>query len=76
MKLVIGGGSGTAAATCGSAIVLVDNWLRGSSNPCETFASSHSLCCSSDFIVGDVEFWGLVPEDSRQPSVPVVRPFE
>jgi len=57
-KLVIGGG----ATGCG--LALFENWLRGGSNACETFGTSESLCCSHDFVVGDIEFWGILPEGS------------
>ena len=52
-RLVLGGGGG------GAGIVIFDNWLRGTSFPCETFAMSNSLCCDNEFVVGDIEFWGL-----------------
>jgi hypothetical protein len=57
-KLVIGGNV-SGGNTSGSAIVIHDNWLRGSSHACETFSTNHSLCCTKDFVVGDVEFWAL-----------------
>lgn len=52
-KLVIGGGPS------GSGLALFENWLRGVSNACETFGTQESLCCSHDFVVGDIEFWGV-----------------
>ena len=55
-KLVIGGG------VTGSGLAVFENWLRGASNACETFGTSESLCCSHDFVVGDIEFWGILPE--------------
>ena len=55
-KLVVGGG------VTGSGLALFENWLRGVSNACETFGTGESLCCSHDFVVGDVEFWGILPE--------------
>jgi len=55
------------------AICVYDNWLRGSSNPCETYGTITSLCCRSEFVVGDIEFWSLIPEGSSCASVlPVV----
>ena len=55
-KLVIGGGA------TGSGLALFENWLRGVSNACETFGTFESLCCSHDFVVCDVEFWGILTE--------------
>jgi len=55
-KLVIGGGA------TGSGLAVFENWLRGVSNACETFGTNESLCCSHDFVIGDIEFWGILPE--------------
>ena len=52
-RLVIGGGPG------GAAIVVYDNWLRGSCGLSDTFNPETRLCCSADFVVGDIEFWSL-----------------
>jgi hypothetical protein len=66
-RLVIGGGDGMT----GPAISIFSNWLRGSSLPCPTFGSQQSLACSQDFVVGDIEFWALLPDSDDSPSVPV-----
>jgi len=68
-KIVIGGGRS------GSGLVLFDNWLRGISSPCETFATDRSLCCTNDFVVGDVEFWALITDgDYGHPTTMISRP--
>lgn len=63
--VVIGGGSKKSDA----AISIFSSWLRGTSGACETFGTRHSLCCSSEFIIGDIEFWSVLPE-----TVASVRP--
>jgi hypothetical protein len=52
----------------GPAIVVFENWLRGTSTACETFGTTAPLACSSEFVVGDIEFWAIVPEEDGQGS--------
>jgi hypothetical protein len=56
--VVIGGGSKKSD----SAISIFSSWLRGTSGACETFGNSHPLCCSHEFVIGDIEFWSVLPE--------------
>ena len=56
-RIVVGGGGAGGAGIC-----IFENWLRGSSGPCETYGTTESLCCSSEFVVGDIEFWALMPD--------------
>lgn len=49
----------------GGAISVFDDWLRGSSRPCETFNTAESLTCTSEFILGDIEFWALLPDSAK-----------
>ncbi len=59
-RIVVGGGS------TGSAIVVFENWLRGMSYPCETFGNHEPLACTCEFVVSDIEFWALVPDDGSE----------
>ena len=63
-RIVIGGGS------TGSALVVFDNWLRGTCAPCETFNPTEPLACTSEFVIGDIEFWGLKSQGSEIPVPP------
>lgn len=58
-RIVVGGG------TTGSAIVVFDNWLRGLSHACETFGTTESLACASEFVLSDIEFWALIPDHAN-----------
>jgi hypothetical protein len=49
----------------GGAISVFDDWLRGSSRPCETFNTVESLTCTSEFVLGDIEFWALLPDSAK-----------
>ena len=56
--VVIGGGSKKSDA----AVSVFSSWLRGTSGPCETFGNTRPLCCSHEFVIGDIEFWSVIPE--------------
>lgn len=68
--VVIGGGSKKSDA----AISVFSSWLRGTSGACETFGTRHQLSCSAEFVIGDVEFWSILPETvtSVRPGVVVI----
>jgi hypothetical protein len=69
--LVIGGGSKKSDA----AISIFSNWLRGTSGACETFGTFKPLCCSPEFVIGDIEFWSVLPDQvvAARPGHPLVR---